>query len=309
MRTILISISFLFSVLFSHASWAASASSANKAITKKPPVSRPRPTTPTAPITVAPIEEAPSALKFGVTYSPRYSIQAEEQTGGARDEYYTHELIPSMSTTNHRFRVVLDFYDHFKTPQANAWDPASFEWALNNPWTLTDYILVKPEASAAFLLFKTESQSDNLNSFLAARVNFILNSKNTLPDLVLKYNIQFGKFNYKENSVADATKPDGFNYFVDTRLRHRIFLGYMITEKLMPMVFFQFDSNFLHDNSITNKFYHETFIEYAFTENISIDAGVANGGGIYTGDYQDIDNLKFYNKESSEYFIQMNFSI
>lgn len=309
MRTILISISFLFSVLFSHASWAVSATSANKATQKKPPVSRPRIVTPTntvKPVTV--VEEEP-AVKYGITYSARYTIQAEEQPSGARDEYYTHELIPSLSTTNHRFRVVLDFYDHFKAPQGNAWDPASFEWALNTPWTLTDYILVKPEAAAAFLLFKTETQSDNLNSFLGARVNFILNSKNTIPDLVLKYNIQFGKFNLKENSEPDATKPDGFNYFVDTRLRHRVFLGYMITEKLMPMVFFQFDSNFLHDNSVTNKFYHETFVEYAFTENISINLGVANGGGVYTGEYQDVDNLKFYNKESSEYFVQMNFSI
>lgn len=327
MTRILITISFLLTTLFSSALFAVSGSSASKNATKKHSVSKPKATVPattqapqptgTAPTPAKPVVESDPGITFGLGYSLRYTIQAEQQETTlptsevvkSRDEYYTHELIPSVSTKNYKFLAVLDFYDHFKAPQGNSWDPVAFAFTINNPWALTDYFFMKPELAVGLQLFKTETQPDLVNNIPAARMHLILNSKNTIPGLILKYNIQYAKFNLKEEKIADPSKPDGFNYFVDTRLRHRVFLGYMITDSLMPMIFFQFDSNFLHDSTVTNKFYHETFLEYTFNDNFSIDAGVANGGGIYTGEYQDIDNLKFYNKESSEYFLQLNVSI
>lgn len=304
MRYFLISMAFLFSLFsLSDASWsAASKPTPFKKMTPSKPKTLLGSSAPT------PVKDD-SGITFGFAYNARFTMQAEEQDDHSRDEYITHEFVPSLNYGNFRLRTVSDFYDHYKNPSSNEWDNTAIEGRWS--WPVGDYFLIQPELRAALPLFQRKG---NLNSYVGARMYFVLNTKNTmLPDLTLKYGPEFGKFNIKEEKMntgkQDIFGQDIYKYFTDTRLRQRLYLGYNFTSKLMLMLFFQYDSNFLTDNSVQNNFYHEIFFEYAFLDNLSVDLGIANGGAVYTGDYQEIDNLKFYNRKSSEVYIGINFDI
>jgi len=163
-----------------------------------------------------------------------------------------------------------------------------------------EYFDLKPELLAALPLFR---RSTDFNSYIGGRMTAMLNAKNAgVPDLLLRYGLQFGKLNYKE-------EMSGTDYNIDTRLRQRVHLGYQFTEALSALIYFHYDSNFLYDNSVRNAFYHETLIAYAINSHITLDVGVANGGGVFSGENQEIDNLKFYNEKSSEAFMSLNLSL
>jgi hypothetical protein len=249
------------------------------------------------PTAVAPVADPGVVFNFGLNL--RYSMQAEEQPDGSRAEYITYEFIPSVKTQNYKFTMVSDFYYQVKDQSGNEWDNSQIDATINNAWAVGDYFKLSPNLLIGLPLFKRTS---DFNHFIGGRLTAALNSKNTsVPDFIFKYGLQFAKFSFKN----DIT---GTNYNIDTRLRQRIHLGYNLTDSLMAMMYFHFDSNFLLDNSVKNNYYHETFVEYSFTENFNANLGISNGGGIYKGENQEEDNLNFYDKNSTEIFAGVGFS-
>lgn len=250
--------------------------------------------------TIANTQAINPGLTFGFNLNTRYTIQAEKQADGSRNEYITYEFIPVIKTQDYRFRAVADFYYFVKDQKGNDWDNTSLEATLNTPWSVSSYFDLKPEILVAVPFFK---QTSDFNNYVGGRLTLMLNSKNlNVPDLLLRYGVQFGKLSFKNEKT-------GNDYNIDTRLRQRVHLGYQFTDALSAMIYFHYDSNFLLDNSIKNSFYHETFFEYTINSFANIDLGVANGGGVYAGENQEVDNLKFYNETSSEIFIQLGLSI
>ncbi len=247
--------------------------------------------------------EPESTVKFGFTFNTRYVLQAEEQADGTRGQYFYHEAIPAINTDAFRFRAVMAYIDKFKTPATSEFDNTTLELRKNKPWDLGDYFMLQPEAIGALPLFQRTS---NFNGYAGARLNLIVNSKNMeVPDFIFKYGFQFGKLFQKKENTGTEVEP---NFSIDTRLRQRVHLGYQITPWLLAMTYFHFDSNFYFDNYIQNTFYHETFLEFAPLDFMAITLGLSNGGGVYTGDTQEQDNLRFYDSSSSEVFLQAGVS-
>ncbi len=264
-----------------------------------PALTKPQP----MPISSKPMNSTPIApgLSFGFDLNTRYTIQAEKQADGTRNEYLTYEFIPAFKTQDFRIRSISDFYYFVKDQSTNEWDNTSFEATLNTPWNLGAYFDLKPDLILALPIFR---RTTDFNNYLGGRLTLILNSKNIgAPSLLFKYGVQFGKLSFKNEKT-------GADYNIDTRLRQRVHLGYQFTDAISALIYFHYDSNFLLDNSVRNAFYHETAISYAFIpDHVTLDLGVANGGGVFAGENQEIDNLKFYNEKSSEAFIQLNLGI
>ncbi len=283
-----ISLIFLFalSIVFLNTAFAAPASPLKKSVQ---PVAKPL---------VAP--EPVPAVTFGFDLNTRYTTQAEKQADGTRSEYITYEFVPAIKTQDYRFRAVADFYYQVKDQTGNEWDNTSFEATINKPWNIGEYFDLKPEILVALPVFR---RTTDFNNYIGGRLTLILKTVNIgIPDLKFKYGLQFGKLSYKNEMT-------GTDYNIDTRLRQRLHLGYQFTKELSAMIYFHYDSNFLYDNSVKNAFYHETALSYAFNDNVSLDLGIANGGGVFAGENQEIDNLKFYNEKSSEVFLTLNLSI
>lgn len=261
-----------------------------------------------------PAVAADKGLQFGFTFNERYAIQSEQQDNGTRSEYFTHEFIPTLKTTNYIFNATFDYYDYYKTPEASNWENTQFDMSINEPWD-TAYFKFTPMGLAVAPIFKKQSEV-SFQYAVGARLTAALKSKDLdIPDFIFKYGLQVMKFGQKlefqedpatGQPVLDAAGEK--QYYTDFRLRQRFHLGYKLTDNLLAMMYFHFDSNFLFDGSVRNGFYHETFLEYTINDNVSINAGTSNGGGIFTGDYQEKDNLKFYSKESSEYFAGLGLS-
>lgn len=285
MRNIILCLAFLFS------------SVVRSAETTVQPVKILRPGV-VKPAAVKQIAEDPG-LTFSLSLNLRYSVLAEEPPAGTvRSEYATYEFVPTIKTQNYKLFAVADFYHQMKGANTSEWDNTLFDGTINDPWLIGDYVKLSPDILLAVPLFQRGS---DFQSFIGARLTAALNSANTaLPDLILKYGIQFGKLSYKSEMTNGA-------YNIDTRLRQRVHLGYKITEALTAMLYFQFDSNFLYDNTVKNTFAHETTLKYAFSESFSANIGIANGGGLYKGANQEEDNLKFYDKNTTEVFAGVGF--
>ena len=261
-----------------------------------------------------PITEVDTGLQVGFAFNERYSVQAEQQDNGTRTEYFTHEFIPTLKTTNYVFNATFDFYDYYKTTEASKWDNTQFDAALNNPWD-TEYFKFTPMVIVIAPLFKKEAEV-SFQYAAGGRLTAALKSKELdIPNFIFKYGWQVLKFGQKLKfqedpktglPLLDAAGEKQFN--TDFRLRQRFHLGYKLTEKLLAFMYFHYDSNFLFEGTVRNGFYHETFLEYAINENIAINLGTSNGGGVFVGDYQEKDNLKFYSKESSQYFAGLGVS-
>lgn len=292
-----ISVSFLFalSLVISITTYAAPARTQKKPVQAIKPV-QPRPVT--SPYKPKVAEDA--GVTFGFDFMGRYTAQAEAQADGTRSEYITYEFVPAIKTQDYRFRAIADFIYQVKDQTGNEWDNTALEATINKPWAMGEYFDLKPELLAALPLFR---RTTDFNSYIGARLTAMLNGKNAgMPDLLLRYGLQFGKLNYKE-------EMSGTDYNIDTRLRQRVHLGYQFTEAFSALIYFHYDSNFLYDNSVRNAFYHETLIAYAINSHVTLDMGVANGGGVFSGENQEIDNLKFYNEKSSEVFMSLNLSL
>lgn len=292
-----IPVSFLFalSIVFSNVTFAAPARPVKKPVEA---IKRVQPRPITSPYKPKVVEDP--GVSFGLDFMARYTAQAEAQADGTRSEYITYEFVPAIKTQDYRIRAISDFVYQVKDQTGNEWENTALEATINNPWPMGEYFLLKPELLAALPLFR---RTTDFNSYIGARATAMLNSKNTaVPDLLLRYGLQFGKLNYKN-------EMSGTDYNIDTRLRQRVHLGYQFTEALSALIYFHYDSNFLYDNSVRNAFYHETLIAYAINSHITLDVGVANGGGVFSGENQEIDNLKFYNEKSSEAFFSLNVSL
>lgn len=236
---------------------------------------------------------------FGLEFNPRYSF-GEKQTDGSRAEYITYEFVPSIKTQNYSLKMTSAFNYQTKDQTGNEWDNTLFDGTTNSPWALGPYFNLSPNILLSLPLFK---RTDDFQNFIGARLTLALNSKNAdVPNLILKYGVQFGKLNFKNTQTAG-------NFNIDTRLRQRIHLGYQITEQLLAFIYFHLDSNFLNDNSVKNAFYHESFLQYSFNDNFNTSIGLTNGGGVFKGKDQEEDNLKFYDKNSSEIFVALGFAI
>lgn len=254
------------------------------------------------PIMVKPYEPD-SSVKFGADLSVRYSAQPEEPAGQSRREYLYYEFIPAISTEDYRFRAIFGFTDNFKTPGNTEWENTAFEFRKNKPWDLGDYFQLQPELLAQVPLFQRGS---DFNGAAGGRLNLIANSKNWgLPDLIFKYGFQAMKMFYKQENSGTEADP---NYNTDIRLRSRVHLGYQLTPWLLAMTYFHIDSNFYYDNYLKNNFYHETFLELTPLSFLLIDVGVTNGGGVYKGDNQDQDNVRFYDGDSTDIFVAVGVS-
>jgi hypothetical protein len=252
----------------------------------------------TKPVTLPPVVDP--GVTFGLEFNPRYTTQAEKQSDGTRSETITYEFVPSIKTLNYKLKTTSDFYYQVKDQSGNEWDNTLFDGTINNAWELGEYFKLSPNLLVALPLFKRTS---DFNSFIGARLTLALNSKNAdVPDLILKYGVQFGKLSYKK----DIT---GGSYNIDTRLRQRVHLGYQLTGSLLAFIYFHLDSNFLLDNTVKNSFYHESFLEYTINDHMNVSAGVSNGGGVFKGENQEEDNIKFYDKNSSEVFFGFGFNI
>jgi opacity protein-like surface antigen len=263
--------------------------SVQAAPTKAQPVLQPLPV-PKA----QPSASTPDAVNFSMIFGARYSTQAEKQPDGTRAEYITYEFIPTLKTEDYRIRFISDFYYQVKDQSGNEWENTVFEATINKPWSLSHYVDLKPDLILALPLFK---RSGDFKHFYGARMTAILNSKNAdIPDLILKYGLQYGKFDFKQETKADGS------YNIDSRLRQRVHLGYKFTDALTGMIYFHFDSNFLLDNTVRNTYFHETSLEYAFNDMFSANVGITNGGGLYKGEFQEQDNLNFYDKNTTEAF-------
>lgn len=291
---------FALSIVFTNLAFAAPAQPVKKPIQAIKPV-QPRPiTTP-----YKPKVEADPGVTFGLDFMARYTAQAEKQADGTRSEYITYEFVPAIKTQDYRIRAIADFVYQVKDQAGNEWENTAIEGTINKPWALGEYFDLKPEILAALPLFR---RTTDFNSYVGGRLTVMLKSKNAgIPDLLLRYGLQFGKLNYKNESIKDANGVDVYN--IDTRLRQRVHIGYQFTEALSALIYFHYDSNFLYDNSVRNAFYQETLIAYAINSHVTLDMGIANGGGVFSGENQEIDNLKYYNEKSSEAFFSLNLSI
>lgn len=248
-----------------------------------------------------------SEFKFGLTLNEKISMQVERQDDGSRSEYFTHELIPSLTTTNYNFLADFIYYDYFNQPSQSNWDMTAFVAGINKPWDTTDFFTLSPQVLVIAPLFL--KSSIDFQGAVAGQLTAALKSKDLdVPNLILKYGLRVMKFSQKNeykvdgqgNAVLDSAGEKQYN--TDWRLRQRFHLGYNLTGRLTAMFYFHFDSNLLFNSEYRNGFFHETSLSYAVNDTLSLSLGTTNGGGIYTGDYQEIDNLKFYSKESSEYF-------
>jgi hypothetical protein len=255
------------------------------------------------PVPKVPAVPAPAAtstgIKFGMDIDLRYSTQAEKQPDGTRSEYITYEFIPAIKTEDYRFRLISDFYYHVKDQSINEWDNTVFEATTLKPWSVSPYVDLKPDLIVALPFFQ---RSSDFRHYYGARMTAALVSKNTsVPELTLRYGLQYGKFGFKQDMTAGA-------YNIDSRLRQRVHLGYQFTEAFAMKLYFHFDSNFLIDNTVRNTYYHETIFEYTFNDVFGTYAGIANGGGLYKGEYQEQDNLNFYDKNTTEAIGGITFS-
>ncbi len=298
---------FALSVVFSNVAYSASVQAVKKS---KPVMQKPNPTkVPHDRSFALPyVEKKPDpVVQFGLTFNEKISMQVERQDDGSRSEYFTHELIPSLKTTNYNFLADFIYYDYFNQPSQSNWDMTAFIAGINKPWEATDFFTLSPQVLVIAPLFL--KSSIDFQGAVAGQLTAALKSKELdVPNLILKYGLRVMKFGQKNeykvdgqgNAVLDSAGEKQYN--TDWRLRQRFHLGYNITGKLTAMFYFHFDSNLLFNSEYRNGFFHETSLSYAVNDTLSLSLGTTNGGGIYTGDYQEIDNLKFYSKESSEYF-------
>jgi hypothetical protein len=304
---------FALSVVFSNVAYSASAKVVKKSkpvLVKPAPVKEPRDRSFAPPLK----EKKPDpGFKFGVSLSERISMQVERQDDGSRSEYFTHELVPTLKTTNYNFLADFIYYDYFNAPAKSNWDMTAFVAGINHPWDVTDLFTLSPQVLVIAPLFLKNSV--DFQGAVAGQLTAALKSKDLdVPNLILKYGLRVMKFSQRNeykvdgqgNPLLDAAGEKQYN--TDWRLRQRFHLGYNFTDKMTGMFYFHFDSNLLFSGDYRNGFYHETSLSYAVNDTLSLSLGTTNGGGIYTGDYQEIDNLKFYSKESSEYFAGLGLS-
>lgn len=302
MKNILIITSLLIS------SFSMAAAPARPTLAPQPrPVIQPKPVIQQQP-------EVESEFSFGGSFGTRISSQVEKQDDGTRAQYFTHELMPYFKTGDFKLTGTFDYYNYFDKTESSDWENTQFDAVLGAGWTLADIFQLTPQALLILPLFK--KSGGDFQYAAGGRLTAALKSKDVdMPNLIFKYGLQILKFGQKNEVQLDENKQFKLDangekqYNTDLRIRQRLHLGYMLTEKLMAMIYFHFDSNLLFDGNFRNGFAHETFMEYTVNDNFSINAGVNNGGGLYVGDYQEKDNLKFYSKESSEYFagIGINF--
>ncbi len=253
---------------------------------------------------------------FGATIALRHSAQVEKPETSARTLYFTHQINPYIKTENYKIDLDMYYYNFYDNQSLSDWDNSQLTWAWLKPWSLTDYFTLTPQLISVFPLFK--KSSGDFQYAIGGRLTASLKSTEIgSPAFIFKYGLQVLKFgqkneaikglvNGKEDFILDVNGDK--QYTTSARLRQRVHLGYMLTEKLMALIYFHFDSNLLFDNSFRNGFYHETFLEYAVNDNFVINTGLSNGGGLFVGQYQEIDNLKFYSKESAEYFAGIGFT-
>lgn len=278
---------------------------------KKPQVSTKK--TAIVPVVVPASPKKNEELTFSVNFSERYSIQAEKQDDGTRYEYLTHELNPTLATANYTFGAVFDFYDYYKTPQASSWEITTFNMNFNEGWDAGDYFTLAPTILLWAPLFRVPT---DFQTAAGGRITAVLKSKNLdVPNLIFKYGLQFAKLFQKNEALLNPDGTDKIDpntgekqYNTSMRLRQRVHLGYKITDALTAMMYFHFDSNFWFDGTVKNAFAQETSISYGINDHVSLSTGVNNGGSLYVGDFQEKDNLKFYDKSSSEFFASLDLS-
>lgn len=272
-----------------------------------------------------PVEEVPNVSKvevkiqeknpteFSLGFSTALYMQAARQDDGTRNQYFVHSLNPKLKTENYVFNLWLAYIDQYDKPVTSDWDTTAFDVSIRKAWDVSPYFNLTPMIVGAAEAFK--KNRGDFQHTLGVRLTAALKSKDLdVPNLILKYGLQVQKLWQKNEYKVDANGafiPDAAGekqYNTDFRLRQRFHLGYQFTEKITGMFYFQFDSNFLFDGNVRNNFLHETSLEYAINDNFSINGGLTNSGGMYTGDFQERDNLKFYNRETAEYFGGLSFS-
>lgn len=240
--------------------------------------------------------------EFSFSYSPVYYTQAEAPATGDRAHRIEHEFIPKVKFSDYQIYSKIYYYQDLNDSSQSDGDLTQFIGSLRTPWDTSTYFKLNPDLIVYIPFLKKASDADP-NSIIGAGLTGILKTADLgVPNLILKYGI----FGFKINAKAEQDASG--NYNVSERIRQKLYVGYNITDKILFMVYAHFDSNFLFNNEIRNKFLHIEFFEFAITDWMSFTIGHQNGGPLYKGSYQELNNLEVYNKEDSEFFAGFGFS-
>lgn len=253
-----------------------------------------------AALTAAPdVKSVRPDYAFNFTYNPIYYVKASPNDEGKRPSRIENNFVPVFSF--HDYKLTADMYydTDLQESENNAWQMSAFIFGLRTPWDTSTIFKLSPEAILTLPLFRDKTKDLDPRMIGAAGLLATIKTDQIgLPNLILKYGIRGYKFFQKDE--ADEK--------VSTRLRQRLFLGYQLTEALTLMGYFHMDSNFLFSNEIKNAFSHMLTFEYQVNDTVGLAIGHTNGGALYRGDYQEINNLDFYSKENSEYLAGISVS-
>lgn len=236
---------------------------------------------------------------FNFTYNPIYYVKAAPNDEGKRPSRIENNFVPVFSFHDYKLTGDLYYDTDLQDSKNNAWQMSAFIFGLRTPWDTTTVFKLAPEAILTLPLFRNKTKDTDPRMVGALGLLAIIKTDQIgLPNLILKYGVRGYKFFQKEETDDK----------ISTRIRQRLFLGYQLTEALTLMGYFHMDSNFQFSNEIKNAFNHMLTLEYQVNDTVGLAIGHTNGGALYRGDYQEINNLDFYSKDSSEYLAGISVS-
>ena len=248
------------------------------------------------------IKKEDRGYSLGVDLSPTYSIQAEKHKDGSQTQFIYYELNPWLQVGDYKFTGLFYYNQNLKEPSDQDWDD-SVVFVNRKAWEPTKLLMLTPYLNFGLPLSKTSREKALITGTVGPSFALGLNSKEIgLPQLTLigstGYTKMFTRSNL--NSAGEAN--------VNYRLRQKLTAAWALTDSLAFKVRFQFDSVYDYDNYVTNAFLHFEQFEYKVNDHLGLNLGHTNSNGLFNPETYE-NNLKFYDKESSEIYAGFTVSI